>query len=410
MGFFDRVRSKPKVLTADQSAEASASSSPVTVTANLYSGDEDLEVVGESNYQDTLLAICGGSADNRVRYPVVAALVPESENPYDENAIAVQIDARLVGYLGRDTAKRYRPGLLALMQRSGAYVALEGVVVGGGARDDGPGRLGVWLRHDPRDFGVEPTFSTPGIPREHSSAHDGAMRTGFSEAWRADAEDDSYDLSWYEQLPAADRPAVQMLRELLAHSRDPLERHFQFAELEARLYHCRDLYEAALDEFDDACRAHDSEMEAICAAFLQKWGAIPLLETYRQMAIRQSKRKDWQQVLWWAERGLAVYGSAAARQEAVEDLEKRRNRSLAKIVASGNARDSKGQGEPHASDAAADHDSSLATATSTEVEKLSCSSCGAVVRAAEGERPKASALPRMSTVMTDTAVPEAPLK
>lgn len=38
---------------------------------------------------------------------------------------------------------------------------------------------------------------------------------------------------------------------------------FQFAELESRLYHARDLYDAALDEFDDARRRHDAEMDVI---------------------------------------------------------------------------------------------------------------------------------------------------
>ena len=35
-----------------------------------------------------------------------------------------------------------------------ATSALRGVIVGGGYYDDGPGRLGVWLEHDPADFGM----------------------------------------------------------------------------------------------------------------------------------------------------------------------------------------------------------------------------------------------------------------
>jgi tetratricopeptide (TPR) repeat protein len=157
------------------------------------------------------------------------------------------------------------------------------------------------------------------------------MRTGFSEAWLTDLEDDSYDLSWFNDLPDADRPAIAMLRDLLAADPDPIDRHFQFAELETRLYRSRDLYEAALDEFDEACRGHDAEMETICRAFMGKWGKVPLLETYRQMAIRQQKQKDWTAVVWWAERGLSLYGNNTAREDAVEDLLKRRNRALAKL-------------------------------------------------------------------------------
>jgi hypothetical protein len=36
---------------------------------------------------------------------------------------------------------------------------------------------------------------------------------------------------------------------------------------------------------------------------------------------------------WWAEHGLALYGQRAAREEAVEDLIKHRNRAIAKLEA-----------------------------------------------------------------------------
>ncbi|MFI7672759.1 HIRAN domain-containing protein [Actinophytocola sp. NPDC049390] len=297
------------------------------VSWQLYGGDEDLEVVGESAYQDALWSLCGGSRGDRVRHDVVAVLVPEPRNPYDSNAICVRVDAHVVGYLPREVAARYLSGLQALMSTSGTAVALRGVIVGGGYRNDGPGRLGVWLSHEPADFGIAVVRRVPGRPPTAG----GEMRTGFSEAWQSDIEDDSYDLSWFDGLPTADRPAIAALRALLVDERDPIDRHFQFAELEKRLYHARDLYETALDEFDDACTRHDADMDVIRGAFMRKWGKVPLLETYRQMAIRKQKQKDWQACLWWADRGLALYGDDAARDEAVEDLLKRRNRALLKL-------------------------------------------------------------------------------
>jgi hypothetical protein len=225
-------------------------------------------------------------------------------------------------------AARYLAGLLALTTSSGAHVALRGVIVGGGHRNDGPGRLGVWLSHDPASFGIQVARPVPGRP---SGVAEGAMRTGFSEAWRTDAEDDSYDLSWIDSLPTADRPAIAALRALLAGERDPIDRHFQFAELKKRLYRARDLYDTALAEFDEACGQHAADMDPIRAAFIAKWGTVPLLETYRQMAIRKQKQKDWQACVRWAERGIALYGDDAARAEAVEDLLKRRDRALAKL-------------------------------------------------------------------------------
>lgn len=292
-----------------------------------HPGDDDLEVVGESAYQAALWAICGGSGGDRVRHQIVAVLVPEPTNPYDANAISVQVDGHVVGYLPRDIAAQYLPALLGLMNLAGGHVALDGVIVGGGYYENGPGRLGVWLSHDAEAFGGQARRAGQPDVREPS------MRTGFSEAWRTDAEDDSYDLSWYTGLPVGDRQAVAALRGLLAAERDPIDRHFQFAELEARLYRCRELYDTALDEFDDACRQHDAEMETICQSFMAKWNKVPLLETYRQMAIRQQKNKDWDACLWWAERGLELYGNDAAREDAVEDLLKRRNRALSKIEA-----------------------------------------------------------------------------
>jgi hypothetical protein len=75
-------------------------------------------------------------------------------------------------------------------------------------------------------------------------------------------------------------------------------------------------------------------MDRICVAFMAKMGRIPVLDTYRQMAIRQQKKQDWQACRWWAERGLTLYGQRAARAEAVEDLIKRRNRAAAKLGSS----------------------------------------------------------------------------
>jgi hypothetical protein len=309
------------------------------VSAHLHRGDEDLEIVGEASYQAALWAICGGTTGDRIRHGVVAVLVPEPQNPHDPNAISVQIDGRLIGYFARDVAVRYGPGLQALMAKCAGHVALRGVIVGGGYYDDGPGRLGVWLEHDPRDFGLEATAASGWSgPAARSVPSGGSMRTGFSEAWLTDVEDDSYDLSWFDDLPDADRPAIALLRELLAVDPDPIDRHFQFVELETRLYRCRDLYETALEEFDVACQRHDAEMDTICSAFLAKWGKVPLLGTYKQMAVRQQKLKDWQACVWWTERGLNLYGNAAAREDAVEDLLKRRNRALAKLEASPNGK------------------------------------------------------------------------
>lgn len=394
MGFLDRLRGKgaapsappeglPRAASADapappiSQASTSLKGAPLpratAVTAHLYSGDEELEIVGESNYQAELWAIVGGGRGDRIRQPIAAVLVPEPTNDYDANAVSVQIDGHRVGYLRREDAAVYSARIRNMMDHTGSYVALEGVVVGGGSRDQGRGMLGVWLDHDPADFGLARSPRSSG--QAAAGVWSGELRTGFSEAWLADADDDDYDLSWYEGLADADRPAIAQLRELLSVDPDPIDRHFQFTELEARLYRCRDLYETALAEYDEACQQHDAEMGLICEKFKAKWGKVPLLDTYRQMAIRQQKQKNWNACLWWAERGLSLYGNDAARDEAVEDLTKRRNRARAKLDTPGGERR-----PPRTSDFAAPLgdpiDRPPPPQASVDLEVLRCGNCG----------------------------------
>lgn len=118
------------------------------VAWRLYPGQEDLEVVGEAHYQDELWSLCGGSPGDCIRHDIVAVLIPEPENPHDVNAISVRIDGKVVGYLPRQIAALYVSGLRKLMSESGSYICLQGVIVGGGYYNDGPGRLGVWLARE----------------------------------------------------------------------------------------------------------------------------------------------------------------------------------------------------------------------------------------------------------------------
>jgi hypothetical protein len=105
----------------------------------LCEGRVDLEVVGEASYQDNLWQVVGGrsAAADRVRMEVYAVLVAEADNPYDPNAVSVWVQGLKAGYLSRDYARRYRPGLLALQTKYGKPIALAGAIVGGGIRADG---------------------------------------------------------------------------------------------------------------------------------------------------------------------------------------------------------------------------------------------------------------------------------
>jgi hypothetical protein len=229
----------------------------------------------------------------------------------------VWIDQLKVGYLAREDAAVYRPGLVALQDQHRRRIGLCGVVVGGGIRADGPGNLGVWLSHDPSEFGLVPVAS-PLPPRVADR-----LRTGLSEALATDEADDSYDLSWLARLPSDHVAAIRELRRLLRDDPDPIDRHFMFCELERHLYRSRDAFASALSEYDDVCRQHDGEMDNIRNVLLEKFGKVPLLETYTQMTIRQQKAKGWAEAARWANRGINLYGNDAARVEAVDDLRRR---------------------------------------------------------------------------------------
>ncbi len=123
------------------------------VSATLLLGEETLEVVGESLYQDNLWRLVGGLTEHPVHQDCIAVLILEDDDPDDRNAIAVQVHGLMVGHLAVETAARYRRGLERLMRRYGQLIALEGVIAGAGHGEDGVARLGMVLTHDPRDFG-----------------------------------------------------------------------------------------------------------------------------------------------------------------------------------------------------------------------------------------------------------------
>jgi tetratricopeptide (TPR) repeat protein len=290
---------------------------------------------------------------------VQAIVATEPDNPYDTNAISVWIDGHKVGYFCREDAQAYQPGLVKLYEKEEAYVALSGVVTGGGLRDSGLGFLGVWLYCNPADFGVE--VVVPPAPWTLR----GNIRTGLTEALLTDDADDSYDLSWLSALPGDNLAAIERLRALLRDDPDPIDRHFMYCELEERLYKSRGAFTSALDDYDQACLAHDREMDGIREALLSKFGVVPLLDTYRQMAVRQQKARNWAEALRWAQRGLALFGEHPGRPEAVEDMQKRVTAYSAKLAGAV----SSAQRQPIVAN--------RVTEPRTVRETLTCEGCGA---------------------------------
>jgi hypothetical protein len=109
-----------------------------------YGSGFAVAVVGESHYQDHLRSFCQvreSSADLRFR----AFLYNEDDNPYDDQAVRVEIQGGTVGHLSRKDARAYRQWLAR--ERPGANVlTCEANVRGGWDRGPGDrGMFGVWL-------------------------------------------------------------------------------------------------------------------------------------------------------------------------------------------------------------------------------------------------------------------------
>jgi hypothetical protein len=87
-----------------------AAALPHEQTWSNWEGYGYLGAVGESQYQPALQQIARGG---RI---CEATLVPEPDNPFDVNAVAVKVNGHVVGYLPRSHARKYQRRLLALTE------------------------------------------------------------------------------------------------------------------------------------------------------------------------------------------------------------------------------------------------------------------------------------------------------
>lgn len=102
-----------------------------------------VQAVGESFYQPALLRHCGARRGDAVHATCRATLVPEPDNPYDSNAVAVQISGDLVGHLAREEAQRWQLVVRTLADRG--YVAACDAMIAGRGHQGETDNLGVFL-------------------------------------------------------------------------------------------------------------------------------------------------------------------------------------------------------------------------------------------------------------------------
>ena len=117
---------------AEAAAPAGPASEPTDQVRDvLVPGGDIVEVVGTAPYQEALETVAGGSAGSAPDVEKWAYLIPEPDNPWDRNAVAVYIDGRKVGYLPRESAGAYASLLGRLWAGSSSRGVCRAVVSGG---------------------------------------------------------------------------------------------------------------------------------------------------------------------------------------------------------------------------------------------------------------------------------------
>jgi cation transport ATPase len=111
-------------------------------------GDYTFDIVGEASYQKALQSIAGGRTDQSVEIETEAKVSPERGNKHDKNAVRVEIGGKIVGYLSRADAVKFRKLMKdkGLKQRA---VMCPALIVGGWDRG----------RSDRGNFGVRLDFT-----------------------------------------------------------------------------------------------------------------------------------------------------------------------------------------------------------------------------------------------------------
>lgn len=145
MGLFQRLfggseaRATP---TPKLERPASAGADPIRLQGL---GVFSLEAVGESKYQESLEAICGGRSEDGADCFIDAVLIHEDENPYDSQAVRIDVAGSTVGYLSRKHAREYRLQM-ARTGHAGVAATCAARIRGGWDRGDGDtGPFGIRL-------------------------------------------------------------------------------------------------------------------------------------------------------------------------------------------------------------------------------------------------------------------------
>jgi hypothetical protein len=139
-----RRTTAPESGTSDSSPERKQGAWMVLPTIDLGAF---VPVVGEASYQDALLDVADGRAGQGSRNRlVVATLLPEPDNPYDPQAISVEINQRTVGYIPADSTEPFHKVIRTLANRDLSALARAHLTGGwSGGQNASAGAIGVEL-------------------------------------------------------------------------------------------------------------------------------------------------------------------------------------------------------------------------------------------------------------------------
>ena len=161
-----RPRTRPRRPRSRRRAdvEAAATAEPAPQPSDevydvLAPGGDIVELVGTAPYQEALQAIAGDTPESAPELEKWAHLIPEPDNPWDRNAVAIYIDARKIGYLPRESSAAYAALLTQLWAGSRARAVCRAVVTGGSYKVTT--QAGSVAEVDEEQFGVKLALAAP---------------------------------------------------------------------------------------------------------------------------------------------------------------------------------------------------------------------------------------------------------
>jgi hypothetical protein len=167
-----QAAAEPAAQPVEQPAAAAGAAPADEVHDLLAPAGDIVEVVGTATYQEALATVADAPPDASLHVEKWAHLIPEPENPWDRNAVAVYVEGRKAGYVPREHTAAYA-ALLGQIWTNYHGRAVCRAVVGGGLHQ-ATSQVGAVTQVDEAQYGVKLALATP----EHfAGTHDMKMLT-----------------------------------------------------------------------------------------------------------------------------------------------------------------------------------------------------------------------------------------